>query len=128
MRSKTNKINVVLWVLQILLGGLFLFAGFMKLTIPLDALAQQSKLPVSFMLFIAIAEVLGGFGVILPGLLRRRRALTPLAATGLGIIMIGATALSAANFGAAAALFPLITGVVAAIVAYGRWDALAVAH
>ena len=41
-----------------------------------------------------MAEVLGAIGLILPGLLRIRPDLTPLAAVGLVIIMIGATALT----------------------------------
>ena len=41
--------------------------------------------------FIGVAEVLGAIGLILPGVLRIRPGLTPLAAAGLVIIMIGAT-------------------------------------
>ena len=60
-------------------------------------------------------------GLILPGLFRVRPELTPLAAAGLGIIMAGATALTVIGSGVLSALFPLAVGLLAALVAYGRW-------
>ena len=53
---------------------------------------------------------LGAIGLILPGLLRLRPGLTPLAAAGLVIIMIGATVLTRASGGVAPALIPLVVG------------------
>ncbi len=50
-----------------------------------------------------------------------RLGLTPLAAAGLVIIMIGATVLTLVTGGVAAALFPLVTGLFLAFVVYGRW-------
>ncbi|MFN2517005.1 MAG: DoxX family protein, partial [Pyrinomonadaceae bacterium] len=58
-------------------------------------------------------------GLILPGLLRIRPGLTPLAAAGLVIIMIGATVLTIAGDGVGPALIPLVVGILAAFVAYG---------
>jgi len=72
-----------------------------------------------FIHFIGVCEVLGGLGLVLPGLLRIRPGLTPLAAAGLVVIMIGATVVSI-PMGAVAAL-PLVVGILAAFVAYGRW-------
>lgn len=46
-------------------------------------------------------------GVVLPGLLRIRQELTPLAAAGLAIIMAGATVITIAGGAVAPALFPL---------------------
>jgi hypothetical protein len=82
---------------------------------------NQIVLPGLFLRFIGVCEVLGGLGLILPGLLRIRPGLTPLAAAGLVIIMIGATVLSFAADGMAAAIIPFVTGILAAFVAYGRW-------
>ncbi len=70
-----------------------------------------------FVLFIGVAEVAGALGLILPGLLRIRPGLTPLAAAGLVIIMVGAVGYSAA----ATAVIPLVAGLFAVFVAYGRW-------
>jgi|SRR6185503_6491786 len=109
-----------LWIVQGLLAILFLFAGGMKLVQPIEALTQQTQLPGLFVRFIGVAEVLGAIGLILPGLLHIRPGLTPLAAAGLVIIMIGATGLTLAGDGLAVALIPLVVGVLAAFVAYGR--------
>ena len=118
--------NIVLWIIQVLLALLFLFAGGMKLVISPEVLQSmgspnQIVLPGLFLRFIGVCEVLGGLGLILPGLLRIRPGLTPLAAAGLVIIMIGATVLSFAADGMAAAIIPFVTGILAAFVAYGRW-------
>ncbi len=109
------------WIVQGLLAALFLFAGGTKLVLPLEKLAGPMPLPGLFLRLIGVAEVLGAIGLILPGLLRIRPGLTPLAAAGLVIIMIGATVLTLAGGEVAMALVPLVVGLLAAFVAYGRW-------
>ena len=64
--------------------------------------------------------MLGAIGLILPGLLHIRPGLTPLAAGGLLIIMIGATVVTLAGGAVAPALFPMVVGLLAAFVAHGR--------
>lgn len=123
MKSKTHYI---LWIIQVLLALLFLFAGGTKLLMSLETLDQMSResgqtpLPGLFTRFLGVVEVLGALGLILPGLLRIRPGLTPLAAAGLVIIMIGATVLTA-KVSIAGAVMPLVVGLLAAFVAYGRW-------
>jgi hypothetical protein len=112
--------NVTLWVVQGLLAALFLFAGGMKLVLPIEAMAGPVALPGLLLRFIGIAEVLGAAGLILPGLLRIHAELTPVAAAGLVIIMIGATVITAIGGTIAPAVVPFIVGVLAASVAYGR--------
>lgn len=114
------KSNVTLWVVQGLLALLFLFAGVMKLVLPIEAMAGPVALPGLFLRFIGVAETLGAIGLILPGLLKIHRELTPLAAAGLAIIMVGATVVTAMGGSVAPALVPFIVGVLAASVAYGR--------
>jgi hypothetical protein len=116
-----NRVNVTLWAVQGLLAALFLFAGAMKLLLPIEALAGPMPLPGPFLRFIGVAEVLGAVGLILPWLLRIRPSLTPLAAVGLVIIMSGATAITVMGGAVAPALIPLVVGALAATVAYGRW-------
>jgi hypothetical protein len=118
--------NIVLWIIQVLLALLFMFAGGTKLVLPLDVLKSmgspnQILLPGSFIRFLGVCEVLGALGLILPGLLRIRPGLTPLAAAGLVIIMIGAIVLTFIADGVGPALIPFVTGILAAFVAYGRW-------
>ncbi len=77
-------------------------------------------LPGAFIRFIGICEVLRALGLILPGVLRIRPELTPLAALGLVVIMVGAMTLTVASGGGAAALMPLVVGVLLVSVARGR--------
>jgi len=93
----------------------------MKLVLPLDKLAGPIALPGAFLRFVGVVEVLGGVGLILPALLRIQPGLTPLAAAGLVIVMIGATTLTLAAGGLGQALLPLIVGLLLVFVAYGRW-------
>jgi hypothetical protein len=124
-RSTSKRLNAALWIVQGLLAALFLFAGSTKLILPIDVLTSmgspnQIVLPGWFIRFIGMAEVLGAIGLILPRLLTIRPRLTALAAAGLVIIMIGATSLTFAADGFGSALFPMVVGVLAGSVAYGR--------
>jgi DoxX-like family len=110
-----------LWIVQGLLALLFLFAGGMKLVLPLEKMAGPIAFPGFFLRFIGVVEVLGALGLILPGLLRIRPGLTPLAAAGLVILMIGATVVTLAGGDVAPALIPALVGLLAAFVTYGRW-------
>ena len=109
-----------LWVVQMLLALAFLAAGAMKLILPDAALTAGYPFPALFIRFIGVCELLGAAGLILPGVLRIRQGLTPLAAAGLAVIMTGATLTTLAIGGGASALMPLGLGVLAAFVAYGR--------
>jgi hypothetical protein len=112
----------VLWIIQALLGLLFLFSGAMKFIMPVAEMTKDMpSMPGWFLHFIGVMEILGGFGLILPSLLRIRPGLTPLAAAGLVIIMSGATAITLGTMGVGAAVLPLIVGILCAFVAYGRW-------
>lgn len=118
--NRRKPITYVLWILQVLLAALFIFGGAMKLIMPYEQMTQGPVVFSEFFLrFIGVAELLGGLGLILPSLLRIKPILTPLAAAGLVIIMIGATVTSL-ELGAMA-LIPLVTGLLLAFVAYGRW-------
>ena len=125
----TVRATRTLWVVQGLLAFVFLFAGGSKFAMSTEEMQAQMKVPLSgaFLHFIGACEVLGSIGLILPGLLRIRPGLTPLAAAGLVIIMIGATVLSLMIGGVVMALMPFVIGLLAAFVAYGRWKLAPVA-
>ena len=118
--SLARHAGAILWTVQGILAALFLFAGGVKLSMPAAVLAQQAHMPAAFLRFIAICEILGALGLLLPGIFRVHRELTPLAAAGLVIIMTGAVTVTIANMGAAAALMPFVVGLLALSVAYGR--------
>ena len=114
--------NVILWILQILLGLLFLFAGVTKFIFSVEEMNAQAPvvLPGLFLRFIGACEVLGALGLILPSLLRIKPQLTPLAALGLAMITAGATVTALMGPMKAAAAFPLIVCLLCLLVAYGR--------
>jgi hypothetical protein len=113
--------NRLLWVMQILLALVFLFAAVTKFVMPAEQLTAQSSMSATFLRFIGTMEVLGALGLVLPWLLRIRPMLTPLAAAGLVVIMVGAVVTTIPAMGIAAAIVPAATGPLAAFVAWGRW-------
>ncbi|WP_149203204.1 DoxX family protein [Actinotalea subterranea] len=86
--------NIALWIVQALLAVAFLGAGAMKLTQPKEKLVTllawaESFSPTSIKLIGAV-EVLGALGLVLPALTGIAQVLTPLAAVGLAVVMVGA--------------------------------------
>jgi uncharacterized membrane protein YphA (DoxX/SURF4 family) len=121
-KNRRRIMTSALWTVQGLLAVLFLFAGSMKLVMPIEMMTAQMAVPLPgwFMQFIGVAEVTGAIGLILPSLLRIRPGLTVLASCGLVIVMIGATVVTLLGGEVAAALLPLVVGLLCASVAYGR--------
>jgi len=114
--------RIALWIIQVLLALLFLFSGAMKFVTPVEEMNHQAPvvLPGLFLHFIGVCEILGGVGLILPALLRIKPGLTPLAATGLAIITLGATVITMKGT-IALAIVPLVACLLSIFVAYGRW-------
>ena len=115
--------NRALWTVQVLLALFFALAsGAPKLLLPPETLPEMPiPLPCAFVLFIGVAEVAGALGLILPGLLKIKPGLTPLAALGLVLITLGATGywlLAGDALGNAA--FAFVMSLICAFVAYGR--------
>lgn len=122
MERERSRAGIVLWVLQGLLAAVFLFAGGFKLAMPMAALAKASPLPPLFLKFVSICEITGAFGLILPGLFRIRRDLTPIAAACLVVIMVGAVTVTLLTLTIQMAILPFVVGILAALVARGRWE------
>lgn len=118
--TTSKPTRIVLWTIQGVLAALFIFTGGMKLVLPVAALTKDVPLPGGFIRFIGILEVLGGLGLVLPGLLHFRPVLTPLAALGLVIIMSGAFGVSLLTGHADTAGIPVVVGVLLAVVAVVR--------
>jgi hypothetical protein len=115
--------NTGLWIVQGLLALMFLLAGVPKLVMSAAQMTAPGpiQLPVAFIRFIGVCEILGAIGMILPGLTRIRPGLTPLGAGGLIIIMIGATVINLVNGPAPVAILTAVLGLMAAYVVWGRW-------
>ena len=87
--------NAVLWVCQVLLAIVFLGSGAAKLTMSPERMIATGQtgtamFPLGVVRFAASTELLGAAGVTLPWLTGIAPYLTPAAAVGLGIVMIGA--------------------------------------
>jgi uncharacterized membrane protein len=84
--------NVFLWIVQAVLAAAFLMSGIQKSTQPREKLEPRLPWVVDFssgtVRLIGVAELLGGIGLILPAALDIAPILTPIAATGLAIIMV----------------------------------------
>ena len=109
------------WILQALLALLFVFAGSTKLLMSADDLSSFFPLPTLLMRLVGIAELLGGLGLVVPGLLRIRPSLTPLAAIELAHVMLAATIVTIAQGEPVLALMPAVVGCLCTTVAYYRW-------
>lgn len=89
--------ETALWIAQALLAAIFVVTGTTKLTQPR---AKMAAGPMSWAAdvsdgqfrTIGVLELLGAAGLILPGVLHVAPMLTPLAAAGLALTMVGAVA------------------------------------
>jgi putative oxidoreductase len=87
--------NISLWLVQLALLVIYLMAGGMKLTQPMEALAASGMnfvlaLPTPFVRFVGLMEVLGAVGVVAPAATRILPFLTPWAAAGLSFVQVSA--------------------------------------
>jgi len=113
--------NILLWIVQILLALLFVMSGVMKFLMSYADMTKDAPvvLPYWFILFIGVCEILGGIGLVVPWATGIKPGLTPLAASLLIIIMIGAVVTSL-PLGISMVILPAVTGLLCAFVAWGR--------
>ncbi len=115
--------NRTLWVVQWLLGLFFVVASAMpKLLLPPEMLPMPIPVPRALMLFIGVAELAGGLGLILPGLFRIMPILTPLAGAGLALVCLGGAVYQLMAGEPGNAVFALVLGLICVFVGYARWQ------
>ena len=123
--SPNRALGVALWIAQVSLAVLFGMAGLMKSTLPIAELARNlpwaSETPALLVRFIGVSELAGAFGLLLPSLTRVAPFLTPLAGAGLATVMALATVFHAFRGELSALGLPLLLGVLAGFVAWGRF-------
>ena len=115
--------NIALWILQILFGLYFIAIGVTHFIIPpgLPApMAWMYDLSPWLHWFSGIAEILGGLGLILPGIFRIQTRLVPLAASGLALVMVGAVGYHILRGEYQNIVMNLILIAIMAFIAYGR--------
>ena len=116
--------NIALWIVQVIVAILFLMAGVMHGLRHEQAMAQAkwiADVAPALLIFIGVVEILGALGVILPALTGIQRWLTPLAASGLALMMVFAMGFHAVRGEYPNIAFTFILFALAAFVAYGRW-------
>ena len=114
--------GVTVWVVSGLLALGFLGTGAMKVFPPeADVAALAEGVPVVLMRIAGVAEILGALGLILPAATRIMPILTPLAASGLVVTMIGATIANLVIGEYASIVQTIIFGALAAFVACARF-------
>lgn len=120
--------RIAVWIVSALLASLFLVAGGLKITgSPADLNAMAEGIPIVVLRIAGIAEVLGAAGLILPAATRVLPRLTPLAASGLVLTMLGATIANLATGTWAVVPQTILLGALAAFVARARFGAHAIA-
>ena len=127
MKQQSNRpkaLHIILWVAQIVLGGMFIMAGMMKSTQPIIDLSKSvpwtANVPLALVRFIGVSELLGGIGLVLPSLLRIKPILTPIAAIGILLIMVLAMVYHIVNGETNVIGINIAFGLVAAFIAWGR--------
>jgi hypothetical protein len=118
--------NVVLWIVSGVLAAFYLAAGLTKLSQPREKLAAgQMAWAEDFsdagLKGIGAVELLGAIGLILPWALGIADVLTPLAATGLAVVQIGAVVVHVRRKEAKVLPVNIVLAVLAAFVAVGRF-------
>ncbi len=88
--TRSKAWHISLWILHILLAGMFLMVGYMTTFTPIHELSKTvaiaGELP-ALIRFIGISELAAGLGLLLPAGLRVLPALTVWAAGGLALVM-----------------------------------------
>jgi uncharacterized membrane protein len=117
-------LHITAWVLQIVFGLYFIATGVIHFVVPEGLPAQMAwmyDLPAGLHYVSGAAEILGGAGLILPGLTRIRTELTPLAASGLLVVMLGAAVWHLPRGEYQNIVGNLVVAAAMAFVAYVRW-------
>lgn len=118
--------NLVLWIVAGVLALAMLGAGGMKLARSRDQLREAGMgwvddFSPAAVKAIGAAEVAGALGLVLPPLVDVATWLAPLAAVGLLLTMLGAVVAHLRRGETSMLVPPLVLGVLAAVVAWGRF-------
>ena len=126
MQAPSSKaLRGSLWAAQVAVFGLFCMAGFMKLTMSVAQIEKmwpwtvQVSEPV--LRFIAVVDLAGGIGILLPALTRIRPQLTVLAALGGTVLQVLAIGFHASRGEIALTPFNFFLLALCAFVLWGRY-------
>jgi VIT1/CCC1 family predicted Fe2+/Mn2+ transporter len=125
-QTKRNKVNVLLWVLQIALAVKFVSVAYTHGLRPDPAKMQRGTQRLGaatrpLLTLIALGAVLGAAGLILPAAIGVLAWLTPWSAALLALMMLAAAGLHLVCCESPKTVVSLVLFALAAFVAYGRW-------
>ena len=113
--------NVFLWIVQAVLAAAFAMTGIQKLTQSKEKVPAIDGFPPGALRLLGVAEVLGALGLILPAVTGIAPVLTPIAASGLAVVMVGAVSIHIRRREQSAAVVTAVLFVLAVVVAWGRF-------
>src|SRR6478735_9781933 len=120
----SRALSISLWVVQALLGVLFVATGVWKLLTPIAQLSTMipwaGQVSPGFLAAIAIIDLLGGVGVVLPALSRIKPGLTTLAALGCALLQVCAAVFHLSRGEGANTPFNFVLIGLSLFVAWGR--------
>lgn len=124
-QNTSKGLNIALWIVQVLLAGMFLMVGFMKAFTPIAELVAGGMVWAGDMpalaRFIGTCQLFGAIGLLLPALLRIKPVLTAWAGTGLATCMLFAIIFHVVRGEAAHIGAPVVLFILAAFIAWGRF-------
>lgn len=108
-RTAGTPLQILIWLAQLIVAGLFCMAGVMKISTPIPDLSAMmpwtGQLPAAFVRVIGLIDLAGGVGILLPALTRIKPQLTVAAA--LGCVVLQALAFGFHAFRGEYAVLPL---------------------
>lgn len=123
-RRPSRALHAALWVVQLLLAAAFLLVGYTHAFAAIEVAVARApwvaSLPVALVRFIGVAELAGALGVVLPAATGVKPSLTPLAATGLAVMMALAIPFHLVRGETKEIVVNLVLGALAGFVAWGR--------
>lgn len=120
--------KALLWTLQITVAVILLVSGYTKVFLPHEQLADAAEWTGAyteiFVRYIGVIDILGGLGLILPGLLNIYPRITGYTAMGIAILMVAAMVLHIDRYEFGAIWINIFILIASVIIAYGRlWHA-----
>ncbi|MVM29232.1 DoxX family membrane protein [Spirosoma sp. HMF4905] len=124
-RQKPSKaMHITLWLAQVVLAIVLVWAGTMKLFQPIEKLSAMwpwtGQIPVLLVKLSGIVDLIGAIGLILPALVRIKPQLTPIAALGIIALMVCASIFHIARGEASSIGVNIAFALIAAFIAWGR--------
>ncbi|RAK02754.1 DoxX-like protein [Larkinella arboricola] len=120
--------DIFVWVLQISLALFFMAPALMKIKTPKREMIEKQQLAPGESILpiraLGVIEVLGSIGIILPLWLGILPVLTPLAATGFCVVMVGATIVHYKKGDYKVLPLLVVVFIAAAFVAWSRFQSL----